>query len=416
MSNNVSFLLGLCACVVFVSACATGQGKVSTVVPTSEAQVATVVELAPVSSFADWQAQFRQRALSRGYASSTVDALLAQAQFDAQVVRLDRSQAEFSKMIWTYLDGAVSAERVATGQRLYRDNATLLRQLEGQYGVPAPYLLAIWGLESSYGGYMGNSNIISALSTLAYDGRRRQFAEEQLLALLNLANRGDVSLSAVEGSWAGGMGHTQFIPATFLDFGVDGNGDGRRNPWHKSDALASTANYLQHSGWQRGLSWGQEVRLPAEFDYQYVGQKRHIQQWQRLGLTAPAPLPSAQVVAELWLPGGYRGPAFLLYGNTKVIKVYNNSSSYALAVGLLADAIAGKPALKQAWPRQEQGLSRAEVLRLQTLLNQSGYASGKVDGILGRDTRAAFQRWQAATGQIADGFVSQRSAQPLLQP
>ena len=187
-------------------------------------------------TFNSWKSDFIQRASAQGYNRADLERLLASASYNEQVVRSDKNQAEFAKMPWEYIDGAVSSSRVSGGQRGYADQSAVLLANENRYGVPASIVTAIWGMESSYGGFTGNSLLTSSLATLAYDGRRQAFAEQQLLALLKLVERGDIDWSELKGSWAGGMGHTQFIPQTWLEQGVDGNGDGHKNPWNRADA------------------------------------------------------------------------------------------------------------------------------------------------------------------------------------
>ena len=373
--------------------------------------------LAQPANFAEWQQAFAQRAAAAGIADSDIQQLLARTHYEEKVVSADRKQPELNKMVWAYLDNAVSNDRIQKGRAQLSRYRSLLQQIEAQTGVGASYIVAFWGMESAYGANTGNIDLIQALSTLAYEGRRRDFAEQQLIALLQLIERGDVSWDELRGSWAGGMGHTQFIPTTFLQYGVDGNGDGRRDPWQIEDALASTANYLSKSGWQRGHRWGREVSLSPDFDYRYTDQSLPLAQWSQLGArqTSGAALPQENLQATLWLPAGHSGPALLLYPNFKTIKVYNNSSSYALAIGLLADGISGNSGgIKAAWPRDEQALSRDQVQRLQQALTAAGYDTKGSDGILGANTRNAFRQWQEANGQIPDGFISQRSAAALI--
>ena len=368
------------------------------------------------TSFLDWKVHFRARAIAHGIAADKVDRLLAQANESASVLQLDRKQPEFSQMIWSYLDNALADSRVAQGKRHFQAQRAFLLGLQDRYGVPAEVIAAIWGMESSYGANTGNSHLPSALSTLAFEGRRKEFAEQQLLALMRLLESGDVRWDQLTGSWAGGMGQTQFIPTTYWDNAVDGNGDGLRNLWDSADALASTAHYLARSGWQAGLPWGYEVVLPQGFDYAAVGERLPLAQWQQLGVVRANgnALPTVAANARLWLPGGYQGPAFLLTENFEVIRVYNNASSYALGISLLSDAIVGREGLRASWPRQAQPLSREQVLLLQQRLNAAGFDTQGVDGVLGEKSREAFRRWQAANGQIPDGFVSVQNAQPLL--
>lgn len=366
------------------------------------------------SSFDDWKSDFSRRAIATGKNPSDVQRLLASAYLNQQVISLDSSQPEFSKMPWDYADSAVSSGRVSTGKRKYAEQRSYLFNLESQYGVNSEIVAAIWGMESSFGAVTGNSYIPSALASLAYDGRRQEFAETQLLSLIELLQRGDVSWSQLDGSWAGGMGQTQFIPGTWLKYGVDGDGNGHRNPWATADALASTANYLGKSGWVRGLAPFYEVTLPSSFNYSTVNSKQSAGRWSALGVdTIDDIYLNADTQMELWLPAGKDGPALLLSPNFDVIKVYNNSSSYALGVSLLGRAIAGQSGLRKSWPRYERPLSTAQVMRLQQRLTSAGYDTKGADGIVGTNTRNAFQRWQGANGQTPDGFITQNSASSL---
>ncbi|MGO3876360.1 MAG: lytic murein transglycosylase [Psychrobacter celer] len=365
-------------------------------------------------SFSDWKSDFSMRAMASGYDAQTIRRLLDLAYLNQQVISLDSGQPEFSKMLWEYVDSAVSDGRVSTGKRKFAEQRAFLSQLQSQYGVNAEIIAAIWGMESSYGAVTGNSSIPSSLASLAYDGRRQEFAETQLLSLASLLQRGDVSWSQLDGSWAGGMGQTQFIPDTWLKQGVDGDGDGHRNPWATGDALASTANYLSNSGWVRGLAPFYEVRIPASFDYAVVGSKQSAARWAALGIdTIDDVSLDANTQMELWLPAGKDGPALLLSPNFDVIKVYNNSSSYALGVSLLGKALAGQGGLYKSWPRYERPLSTVQVRNLQQRLTSMGYDTKGADGIVGTNTRRAFQRWQADNGQTPDGFITQRSAASL---
>lgn len=371
------------------------------------------VQTKPVN-FADWKMQFAAKAVAQGHAADDVERLLSGAHMNERIISLDRSQAEFAKMPWEYVDSAVSTARVEQGQQNFSTNRSLFNSIENRFGVDAEYVAGIWGMESSYGAVTGSSSIASSLATLAFEGRRRDFAENQLLALLTLFKRGDVRWGYADGSWAGGMGHTQFIPATWLAQGVDADGDGRTNPWAKADALSTTANYLANSGWVRGLSPFYEVHLPQGFDHKLIGQKLSFAQWRAAGLLPLSGAPNASTPLELWLPAGIEGPALLLSQNFDVIKVYNNSSSYALGVSLLGKAIARSGGLQANWPRFEKPLSTTQVLRLQQLLTNQGYDTQGADGIIGSNTKKAFARWQSAHGQVPDGFISQRTAGALV--
>lgn len=367
------------------------------------------------NNFSDWKSEFAMRAIAAGNNAADVQRLLSSSNLNPQVISLDSSQPEFSKMPWDYADSAVSSGRVSTGQRKFAEQRSYLSSLESRYGVNAEIIAAIWGMESSYGAVTGNSYIPSSLASLAYDGRRQDFAEKQLLSLVTLLQRGDISWTQLDGSWAGGMGQTQFIPATWLEHGVDGDNNGQRNPWSTADALASTANYLSNSGWIRGLAPLYEATIPANFDYTLVGSKQPASRWAALGIdTIDDVFLDANTLMELWLPAGKEGPVLLLSPNFDVIKVYNNSSNYALGVSLLGKAIANQSGLRKSWPRYERPLSTSQVTRLQQRLTSAGYDTKGADGILGTNTRNAFQRWQAANGQTPDGFISQNSASALI--
>ncbi len=365
-------------------------------------------------SFMDWQSDFARRASASGYNSYDIQRLLRQAQYKSKVVSLDNNQAEFVKMPWEYIERAISVSKVLKGRDKFSANSGLFSQIQQRYQIDPYIVTAIWGMESSFGAGTGNINLASSLSSLAYDGRRRDFAEKQLLSLLTLLQRGDVSWSHIEGSWAGGMGHTQFIPATWLSQGVDADRDGRRNPWSARDALSSTANYLHNSGWVAGLPPFIEVTLPSNFDYSKVGQKMSLAYWQNLGLQTIGGYADNSVPMTLWLPAGENGPALLTTKNFEVIKVYNNSSNYALAVSLLAREIAYQGGLYQTWPKYEKPLSKYQAKKLQQKLTSMGFDTKGVDGVVGTNTRKAFQRWQMSAGKTADGFICQRTAYSLL--
>lgn len=368
------------------------------------------------ASFSDWKSDFINRT-SHAHGFNQINQLLGDANLNNRVIHLDGNQAEFAKMPWEYINSAVSGSRINQGRQKKREQMDILAQNENYYGVPASIVTAIWGMESSFGAGMGEMDLVDALSSLAYDGRRREFAEKQLLSMLSMVERGDVQANQLKGSWAGGMGHTQFIPSTWLTYGVDGNRDGRKNPWAVADALSSTANYLAQSGWVRGLPAYIEVRLPAitpmQFNQNFQG-KKSLDMWRSLGLTALHDNLSGAHLAELWLPAGINGPALLLTANFDVIKVYNNSASYALAVSSLANAINGRATISTQWPHDERGLSRGQIERLQSILTAKGYDTKGIDGVAGSNTRLAFARWQVDNGQFADGFISQRNVSALL--
>lgn len=364
-------------------------------------------------TFSAWQADFRREALSKGIEADLFDRAFSGVTPDPDVIRADRSQPEFSRPIWAYLDGALSNLRVAGGQRRLRDEATTFDAIEQRYGVDRHILTAIWGLESNFGQNMGSREVIRSLATLAHEGRRPAFAHDQLLAALDILQHRDIEPSGMLGSWAGAMGQTQFIPTTYNQYAVDFDGNGRRDIWNSSaDALASAAHYLKASGWQSGQRWGQEVRLGADFDYALADPsvKKSVSEWQALGVRpAVADSFAAELTdkqASILLPAGYRGPAFLLLHNFSTIMRYNNSTSYALAIGLLSDRFQGNGQIQGQWPTEDRPLSRSERLELQRLLTERGLEPGGIDGIIGANTRNAIRRFQQQQGVPADGYAS----------
>lgn len=366
------------------------------------------------TDFANWVRHFWPVAEAAGISRPVYERAFAGIQLDPEVIRLANRQPEFTKPIWDYLASAVSKTRLENGLGHLQANARVLHQIEQRYGVSKYICVAIWGMESSYGAVLRNKKIvrptIRSLATLAYQGGARQsFGREQLIAALKILQRGDVSPANMYGSWAGAMGHTQFIPTTYNAYAVDFDGDGRRNIWTSiPDALASTANYLNASGWRSGETWGYEVAIPPGFDYALADEvtERTVLDWVYLGLrrTRQRQFPRAEDQATLILPAGARGPAFLMLKNFSVIKRYNNATSYALGVGHLADRLLGAPGFERPWPVDDQPLTRAEVSEMQQLLGLRGFSPGGVDGRVGPMTRAALRGFQRSVGLAADGY------------
>lgn len=376
----------------------------------------------PDAEFDAWKERFRHIAATQGVSEATATAALQGLTPDRKVLKLEAHQPEFTKPVWEYLETAVSSKRVADGQALLREQAPLLQRIYQQYGVQPEYLLAVWGVESNFGRNTGNYNIIRSLATLAYAGNeeRRTFWQAQLLSALRILEKGDMPLESMQGSWAGALGHTQFIPTTFEEFAVDFDGDGKRNLVDSlPDALASTANYLARSGWQRDKSWGREVRLPVWFDWSRADPDFWLPTnvWVQQGLLTAA---DGGVLADadpafVFLPAGYRGPAFLAFNNFSVILKYNNAQNYALAVGHLSDRIRGAAPLLTAWPHDEEPLSLAQKTELQELLTVAGYSTDGVDSKIGPNTRSALRRWQVDSGFPADGYATLEHLNSLRQ-
>jgi membrane-bound lytic murein transglycosylase B len=323
-------------------------------------------------------------------------------------VSSDRAQPEFTRTVWDYLDLIVSPDRVLRGQRKLAETQAALGAAQAAYGVPPATIVAIWGMESDYGANFGDIPTIDALATLGFEGRREAWAKQQLMAALKILQSGDIPRAQMIGSWAGAMGQTQFIPTAFLSYAVDADGDGRRDIWGSMpDVTASTANFLAHSGWQVGQAWGAEVRLPEGFDAGRADDavRQASAQWAAEGVQTldGTPLPDIADGA-IFQPAGARGPAFLVGPNFRTLLRYNNSTSYALAVSLLAQRIAGGPGVQGAWPRDELALTREQVKALQAALTARGFDAGAPDGQMGPATRQALRAWQRSLGLAADGF------------
>lgn len=377
--------------------------------PQDRADRMSAAQPARPSGFENWIREFRSRALAEGISADTFDHAFRDVRFNESVIEQDRNQSEFTRAIWQYLDSAVSDTRVRNGRAALRRHGDLLADIEARYGVEAEVVVAIWGLESSYGSFRGNTPLIEALATLAHDGRRGAFFEQQLIAALRIVQSGDVAPSEMTGSWAGAMGHTQFIPTSYLEHAVDFRGTGRRDIWSDdpTDALASAASYLARHGWTEGQPWGVEVTLPRGFDHGAASGAQPVGRWQSMGVrrAGGGALPD-HGQAELFLPAGHAGPAFLTFGNFNVIKRYNNANSYAMAVGRLAHRLAGGGPIRGEWPREDRPLTFDERSELQQRLTRKGFDTRGVDGRIGPNTLAAVRRYQAAQGLIPDGYVS----------
>jgi membrane-bound lytic murein transglycosylase B len=364
------------------------------------------------AKFAAFIQDFRAVALKAGISAATYDASLGNVHRNTDVEQANLQQPEFVKPVWSYLDTAVSDDRVSHGQQMAVIYGPALANDESRFGVPKEILIAIWGMESNYGSAMGHFNMFEALATLAYDGPRADYGRKELLDALKMEEQEKLAPADMVSSWAGAFGQTQFIPSAFLAHAVDGDGDGKRDLWHSPpDALASTAALLADAGWERGNPCEYEVTLPAGFDYALAdGDTAHpISEWRKLGVTtaAGARLPKSEEPGAIYLPAGARGPAFLVFDNFKTVLKYNNAASYALGVCLLADRIAGGTPVAAAWPRDEEPLTQDDRIAFQTDLKLLGYDIGDIDGILGRKARAALRAYQRAHGLPADGFPTQ---------
>lgn len=369
--------------------------------------------------FQGWVQGFRKTAAASGISGSTFDrAFRGVNSIDEAVLEKARYQPEFKSESWDYFDNRVHDESVANGRAMARKYKPWLDKIEARYGVSRNILLAIWSMESNYGETLKNEkamhNVVRSLATLAYaDKRRAKFARTQLIAALKILQRGDIDESHLTGSWAGAMGHTQFIPTSYQAYAVDMDGNGRRDIWNSvPDALATAANLLKKNGWQSGATWGYEVQLPKG---KQPNGALTLAEWEARGVTRTngRGFKNPSQTATLKVPDGRGGPAFLMTKNFRVIKAYNNADKYALAVGMLADQIGGSEGLVADWKRPFTKISFEQRQELQKRLTDLGYYDGKSDGRIGRGSIAAIKAYQQRVGMEPDGHPSMEVLQQL---
>jgi membrane-bound lytic murein transglycosylase B len=368
---------------------------------------------ASLANSADFVRGLWPAAQAEGVSRQAFEASFAGYSMIPKVLELTRKQPEFSQTVGQYISKRVTDAQAAKGRAMRSEWAQTLAGAKQRWGVQPEIVLAIWGMETNFGGFMGGENTIYALATLTEGGYRPDYFRGELLTALRIVSDGHVQPRNMVGSWAGAMGHTQFMPSSFMRYAVDYNGDGRKDIWNSvQDALGSTANYLKAFNWRPGETWGYEVHLPHGFDYAKARQldRAPIGQWQQLGISRSngKPFPRSSDVARLYMPAGASGPTFLLLPNFDVIKRYNNSDSYALAVGHLADRILGGGDFISGWPAHDYALTASQRQQLQDLLNRKGFNVGTPDGKIGPKTRAAVIAYQQQVGLPADGFVSGR--------
>ncbi len=379
------------------------------------------VQGAENTKFVQWIADLYPEAHKEGISRATWDtAFSGVTEPDAEILEKANYQPEFTTELWDYLDARVNPLAIEKGLKMGRYYARTLADVETKFGVEKSVLLAIWSMESNYGAILEKPDrlyyVPRALATLGYgDPKRQKFARTQLIAALKILQAGDISREQLSGSWAGAMGHTQFIPTSYLAYGVDMDGNGRRDIWNSvPDALATAANLLQKNGWRTGKTWGYEVILPSNRE-QLKDETKTLAEWQNLGFRRPGgkAYPRLEEKAVLKIFTGTNGPAFLMTKNFYVLKHYNNSDAYALAVGLLADRLAGWSGLVQDWPRPAGSLNIEDKFELQQQLQRQGYYTGEVDGRLGDGTKAAIRQFQAQAGLAEDGVPSQELLRAL---
>ena len=371
-------------------------------------------------AFDGWSQDFLGRAIAAGLPEALVREQLKDVVPDPRVVADDHRQPEFTRPVGDYIKSAASPSRIAQGLKHKADQATWLELIRTRFGVDPGVLIGIWGLESGYGLDEGDYDVIRSLATLAADGRRRAWAETELSDALRIIAAGKVGRAQLAGSWAGALGQTQLEPSEYLAKGVDVDGDGRVDIWNSPpDALGSSANILKQAGWRPGEDWAREVKLPPGFDYSLAeGPKQTPDAWAAKGVQRADgklwPTADQALPCQLLVPAGAFGPAFLALPNHFVIRAYNNSVSYALSVGLIADGVNGASPPIAPWPA-EAPLSIDDRTGAQAALKALGYDPGEADGRIGAQTRTALRTWQAKTGLVADGHLTPDLAHRLEQ-
>ena len=368
-------------------------------------------ESLPGQPFRDWLEALRDEAHRDGISEATLDAALKGITPVKRVIELDRFQPEFTKTFWTYLRQHVNEEKIKRGRALLRKHSDLLNEIHAAYGIPPRYLISLWGMETNFGDNLGSFRVINALVTLAYDKRRAHHFRLQLLDALQIIEEGHISAALMKGSWAGAMGHMQFLPSTFIRYAVDYTGNGHKDIWGSlPDAFASAANYLSNIGWRSEEIWGREVRLPEEFDLRStkLNRKKTIEEWSALGVRRSDGLALSRVDMEgsILLPQGHKGPAFLVYNNFHAIMSWNRSINFAISVGHLADRIVGFPKIAFGRQAEHEPLSRDEIEEIQHLLNRHGFDAGAEDGLPGPITSAGIRAFQDEFSLPPDGYPS----------
>lgn len=368
--------------------------------------------LAEGQSFKAWLSELRVEASQKGISKATLDAALTDLKPIPRVIELDRRQPEFTWTFRNYMSKLINDQRVKKGKRKLAENKKVLDEIGAKYGIQPRFLVAFWGLETDFGRLSeGYFPTVAALATLAHDGRRSKFFRQQLFAALKILDDGHISPAKLKGSWAGAMGHFQFIPTTFAAYAQDYDGDGKKNIWgNKLDAFASAANFLTKSGWKDDEIWGREVKLPKGFDFNTASLKikKSLSKWQALGVRRldGSQLPSVDMQASIVAPAGAAGPAFVVYSNFRTIMVWNRSIFYAIAVGHLADRLLGGPKLSTLGPKSDKGLSFDEGRVLQQRLTDLGFDTGGIDGVVGAKSRDAIRAFQRKVGLVPDGYPS----------
>jgi membrane-bound lytic murein transglycosylase B len=370
--------------------------------------------------FSTWLSEFKAEAKAEHISTKTIKITFKNAKYLPQVIVFDRAQPEFISPFLIYVEKRVTPSQIALGRAMLQQHEALLNQIEAQYNVPKNVLVAFWGLETSYGANKGNYGLPSALMTLAYEGRRAEFFRGQLLDTMRIVDAGHNNVAGMRGSWAGAMGHLQFMPSTLLKHGVDADGDGRINIWTSlPDVFASAANYLAKTGWHKDEPAAIEVKLPENFDYSlaHYNHRKSAAEWMKLDVwdMENKALPSLENAAIV-LPQGYKGPAFMVFSNFDVIMDWNRSVNYALSVAHLANQFVGDKPIVAGADAEQDSLSFNQMWALQARLNELGFKCGMPDGFPGLKTQAAIRQYQATKNLAQDGYASPSLYQQLLQP
>ena len=362
------------------------------------------------ADFSACVASLRSQAAGEGISAATLEAAFQGLQPDTKVLEFEGSQPEFKTPIWDYMAALVDDERVADGKKAMAEHAAALKLAESKFGVDRHVIAAFWGVESNFGESMGDRPLVRSLATLACEpSRRPAFYRGELMATLKIADSGDVPLDELKGSWAGAFGQTQFMPSTFLRLGVDLDGSGRDIVSNAAAALGSTGNYMKKSGWRTGMPWGFEVRLPDGYSGSSGRKDKHpMSYWSGKGIRRIDGGDLGEADAGLLLPAGANGPAFLVTRNFDAIYSYNAAESYALAVAILSQRLAGGPDIQTPWPTDDPGLSRAQRRQMQELLTKAGYDVGAPDGAIGAKTKSAIADFQGKHGLPVDGRPSKK--------
>jgi len=339
---------------------------------------------------------------------------------DPKIVELDSRQPEFSQTYAKYVGASVSVERITKGQQRLAQNRALLDAIQAEYGVPPQYIMAFWGMETNYGAFMGDFQVVRSVATLACMTKRQAFFSNETVQALRILVMDRMTREQLRGSWAGAMGNMQFMPSTFMKWGVDRDGNGRIDLWNSlPDSFASAANYLRGVGFKPGLPSSEEVFLPQGFPLDQADSsiEKPVRAWAAMGVkkAGGAPLPNVDDPSSIILPAGWRGPAFILYPNFKAVMNWNRSTLYALAIGILARQIAGGPGVMQAAPADDEPLSRSAIIDLQTRLARLGLYTDETDGLVGPKTRSAVRLFQKQAGLPADGHPTPEVVRRLQQ-